>query len=78
MAQISDLTFSIRELSEPALLDHILLIRERRLTPLTPAKPAKKAATRAKNSPKQLDLFAQARVMTSDMKQELLNALLNS
>ena len=78
MAQISDLTFSIRELIEPALLDHILLIRERRLTPLVQPKERAKKASTSKRSPKQLDLFAQARVMTSDMKQELLNALLNS
>lgn len=78
MAQISDLTFSIRELSRPALLDHILLVRERRLTPIVQPKEKAKKASTSKRKPKQLDIFATAKTMTSDMKQELLNALLNS
>lgn len=81
MATIEDLCPSISQMSEAELLTHITDMRNRRRTPIAKPKKGtgkrkKEAAAKKKHTPKQLDAFATATVMSDQMKKKLLAELL--
>jgi len=79
VATIEDLKQSISTLSEDALLQHILGIRENRLKVEPPKKTAKPTTTKpkGKKKAKELDPFAVAQSLPQSLKDELIKELMN-